>query len=238
LFTDILQQWDARGEPDAPMTVVTRVMRGENRRLAGRLTAAHADFEQATTTARRTMGVTHMFLALGIRGMARVDMDRGRLAEAESGLKNSLVAFGRLRPTHNYVLATRRSLAEVTSLRGRHAEADTMLRDVVKLEREELPKGHVEIGRALQAYGEVKLLMGDAKAAETLLREAREIRVSALGVQHWLVAETESLLGQALAAQDRHAEAKPMLTGAYERLLAQRGADDRRTREARARLER
>jgi serine/threonine-protein kinase len=143
-----------------------------------------------------------------------------------------------MRPTHNYVLGTRRSLAEVMSLQGRHAEADSMLRDVVKLEREELAKGHVEIGRALQAHGEVKLRLGDAASAEALLREALGIRTAALGGSHWLVAETESMLGEALAAQGRHAEAQPLLVGAYERLVAQRGAADRYTREARARLSR
>ena len=113
-----------------------------------------------------------------------------------------------------------------------------MLRDVVTLEREELAKGHVEIGRALLAHGKVRLRLGDATGAESQLRDALEIRTAALGASHWLVAEAESVLGEALATQGRHTEAQPLLVGAWERLVAQRGAADRYTREAQARLSR
>jgi hypothetical protein len=70
-----------------------------------------------------------------------------------------------------------------------------------------------------------------------LLREALSIELAALGPGHWQVAEIESALGSVLAVQGRQEEARPLLTSGYDRLLAQRGAADRRTREAGARLQ-
>jgi serine/threonine-protein kinase len=237
ILTDALERWRARGKPDAPNTVVVQTMRGEGRLYAGRLQPARDDFREAASAGQQMFGKVHAFVGIGIRGMARVDAERSQLAQAEAGMRNAIAAFGpNVRPTSYNYLSTKRSHAEVLSLMGRHAEADSILGDVLAKQRTALARGHVEIGRLLQSQGEVKMRLGDARAAEPLLREALSIRVAALGDGHWAVAETQSALGEALAALGRQDEATPMMTGAYERLLAQRGADDRRTRDARARL--
>jgi tetratricopeptide (TPR) repeat protein len=215
-----------------PVGIMVYVLRGENRLAAGRLEAAEADFRQAISKGQQVFG------ALGTRGLARVALERGQVDSAAAGLHRALTVFRRMRPNHIYVLSTKRALAEALAQAGRYAEADSLLGDVLRLQRETLVKGHVELGRVLQALGEVKLRSGDAHGAEPLLREALAIRLAALGPDHWNVAETESVLGAALAAQDRPGDARPLLASGYERLLAQRGISDRRTRDARARLER
>ena len=209
VFTDAIERWRARGAASTPMLVLVQTMRAENRLWAGRLQAARDDFAEAVTTGRRLFGNTHSFVAIGIRGVARVDAERGQLKAAEAGMRNALTAFGtNLRPNNYNVLSTKRSLAEVLSLQGRHAEADSLLIEILKLQRGTLVKGHMEIARVLQAQGEVKLRRGDPAAAEPLLREALAMRVAALGAGHWSVAESRSALGEALAAQDRQARAR------------------------------
>ncbi|MEW5917122.1 MAG: serine/threonine-protein kinase [Gemmatimonadota bacterium] len=236
-LSDVLQHWRKRDEPNNSLAFTIHIIRGESRLLGGRLDAAQADFREALVSARRVFGSTHPLVALGMRGMARVEMERGQMDEAIGGLRRAVASFGpAMRPNHHYVLGTKRLLAEALTLRGRYAEADSLLTDVLALQRKTMVPGHVEIGRVLQAHGEVKRLMGDPRGAEQLLREALMVRTAALGTEHWSVAETESSLGAALAAQQRHDEARPLLASAYERLLAQRGSGDRRTREAFARF--
>jgi len=238
LLSDALTSWMTTSA-DMPVGFLVRILRGEARLAAGRLGAAAADFDQAVVAGRRVLGPVHAFVALAIRGRARVEAERGALAAAEAGFREALGAFGSgMRPTHHYLLGTRRALAETLARRGELAEADAILREVIPRLRETLVKGHVELGRALQAHGDVRLRLGDAASAVPLFREALVIRRAALGPDHWHVAETESALGAALAALERHDEARPLLTSAYERLMAQRGANDRRTRDARQRLSR
>ena len=232
LLTEAIDGW-RESDPKNPMGSYARLIRGDARLFGGRLDGADADFRQVTSAAR---GPVSAFLALGLRGLGRSALERGQLDSAEARLRAAIVAFGRMRPTHHYVLGTRRSLAEVMAQGGRYAEADSLLRDVIALARTSMPKGHVEFGRALQAHGEVRLALNDPRGAEQLLRESLDIRRAALGTTHWHVAQTESTLGAALAAQNRGAEAQPLLSRAYETLAAQRGPTDRVTREARSRL--
>ena len=238
LLTEALENWYAR-EEKAMMAPYVHIIRGDVRLLSGRLDAAHADFRDAAASVTTASGPVHAWRALGLRGQARVAAERGRVESAEATLRSALEAFGtRMRPNHHYLLITKRSLAEVLGQRGRYVEADTLLRSVVALQRGTLAKGHVEIGRALLAHGGVRLALNDPNGAEAMLRESLAISQAALGPTHWQVAETMSVLGAALAAQGRGEEAQPLLTRGYESLLAQRGPTDRRTREARARLDR
>jgi serine/threonine-protein kinase len=92
------------------------------------------------------------------------------------------------------------------------------------------------IPAALLIAGRARLALGDAAAAERHLREAVALRRAILPPGHWLIANTESLLGECLAARGRHGEAERLLTASYERLLADRGPDHERTRDARVRL--
>ena len=234
-LTEALDDWRAR-DPAAPLAMYTRLIRGDARLYAGRLDSAHADFARATGDARRAFGPVHPFVALGTRGLARVALERGELDTAEAGLRGAIAAFGpAMRPSHHYLLSTNRSLGEVFAQRGRLVEADSLLGAVLTLLPSALVTGHVEHARALHALGVVRLELGDALGAERRLRESLVISRAALGPAHWRVAETESVLGAALEAQGRRDEAHPLLTRAYDLLLAQRGAADRRTREARAR---
>lgn len=237
LLTEAWERTRASGGPVAPLGFIIRIQRAEARLMAGRVAAAETEFREVTTSAERAFGAAHPFVALGRRGLARVAMERGQVDAAVEELRRALASFGpAIRRNHHYVLGTERSLAEALALRGEYATADSVLGEVVPALRATLVGGHVELGRALQAHGEVQIARGNARGAEPLLREALAIRTTALGAEHWQVAETESTLGAALARQARHDEARPLLAGAYQRLLAQRGAADPRTREAGARL--
>jgi serine/threonine-protein kinase len=236
-LTEAMEAWRARAGADHPLAVFIQVQRGEGRLAAGRLETARADFAEAASVAREAFGPVHPFAAIALRGLGRVASERGDLPGAEAALRNAVAAFGSdARPGNFHLLGTRRALAEVLAQRGQFPEADSVLADVLDRARETLAGRHVEIGRALHARGVVRLGMGDAAGAEALLREALDLRSAVLPVGHWQIAETEGWLGSALAAQGRGTEATALLERAHETLLARRGAADRRTREALARL--
>jgi hypothetical protein len=68
------------------------------------------------------------------------------------------------------------------------------------------------------------------------LREALAIREEMIP-EHWMTAETRSVLGAVLASQGRLAEGEPLLVRGAERIAAIRGSDDEFALRARGRLE-
>ena len=77
---------------------------------------------------------------------------------------------------------------------------------------------------------------GRAAEGEPYLREALAIRTKAVPLDSFLIPFTESALGECLTAQQRYAEAEPLLTDGYTGLIWKLGEKDVRTVEARQRL--
>jgi hypothetical protein len=77
------------------------------------------------------------------------------------------------------------------------------------------PTDRVTLAAALAESGRSRLASGDLTTAERLLREAQAIRDVEMP-QHWRTAEVRSLLGGALFAQKKTAEAAPLLRSGYE----------------------
>lgn len=101
----------------------------------------------------------------------------------------------------------KRTLGEALTARRHYAEADTILRGVLAIEREALPKRHIDLGRTLFALGRLHLAMRDPRGAEPLLRECYNLRRSIQSDGHWLTAAAGSELGAALAVLGRVDEA-------------------------------
>ncbi len=77
---------------------------------------------------------------------------------------------------------------------------------------------------------------GEHAEAETRLRECLEIRKRILPEGHWFIANTNSILGGAIAGQGRYQEAEPLLLESYSSLKDDHEALLARKREALKRL--
>jgi tetratricopeptide (TPR) repeat protein len=95
---------------------------------------------------------------------------------------------------------------------------------------------HPAIGSTLVLLGQSQLRLNRVAEAEASVRDALRVRSASLPRTHWLVASTESALGEVLTARRRFAEAERLLLGALERLRTQRGEDAEATVSTRARL--
>src|SRR3546814_11621987 len=77
--------------------------------------------------------------------------------------------------------------------------------------------------------GVMYLRAGNAKGAEEAFREALRIRQKNLPGDHWKVADMQSQLGAALAAQGQLDAAEPLLKAASATLQQALGEEERRT---------
>jgi hypothetical protein len=94
------------------------------------------------------------------------------------------------------------------------------------------------VASTLVLLGRCRMGRGDPAGAEEPLREGLALRRRNLPPDHWLIASSESQLGESLAAQGKRAEAEPMLVAGYEGLKSRFGSDSPRVREAAERLQR
>src|SRR3546814_2898024 len=79
--------------------------------------------------------------------------------------------------------------------------------------------------------GAMHLRAGNAKGAEEAFREALRIRQKNLPGDHWKVADMQSQLGAALAAQGQLDAAEPLLKAGYANLQQALGEEDARSEE-------
>ncbi len=90
--------------------------------------------------------------------------------------------------------------------------------------------------RRLVERGRKYIAEGEFLDAEGLLRACLLMRQKELPPGHWLIADTRSLLGEAVAGQRRFDEAEPLLHDGYAELKADREAPLESKREAAARI--
>jgi eukaryotic-like serine/threonine-protein kinase len=72
----------------------------------------------------------------------------------------------------------------------------------------------------------LRIANGDGVSSEGAIRHALAVRRRLFPPGDWRIAEAQSLLGAALIAQKRYADAEPLLLAAYEGLKPVRGFED------------
>ncbi|MFO0837814.1 MAG: serine/threonine-protein kinase [Phycisphaerae bacterium] len=130
------------------------------------------------------------------------------------------------------------ALAALLHKAGKFDAAVELMRDVVERRRANWPADHSEVALALAGYGAALIDAREFPAAETVLREAFEIRERRFGKEHWWTANTQGLLALAIAGQGRFEEAASMVTEAYQLMRDYPETPTARKREARSRVER
>lgn len=186
---------------------------------------------------RRVHGPSHLAVAQTLNNLAGVIDYQKRYDEAEPLYREALnIQLQLLGEAHDRVVLTRTSLANMFWMKGDYASALSTASAALAGAERGLPAGHPLTAFAHMVMGQSLTYAGQPGAGEPHLRKALSMRKAVLPAEHWLVANTESVLGGCLAVQGRYGEASALLVSSYERLLADRGAEHDKTRDARRRL--
>ncbi len=208
-------------------------------RELGRIDESEASYREAIAMERATLGADHPSVASSIGKLSQLLLeDKGDLAGAEALTLEALhireKAFGE---RHPYVAVSLNELAAVYRAERKYDLAEEYYRKALALRREVYEPDHPFIAYSLAGLGELLIDTGRAAEAEPLFREAVAIRRKALPAGHWLLGDTESRLGRCLVLLGRRSEGERLLREGGATVLASLGPDDRRTREAEARLD-
>jgi tetratricopeptide (TPR) repeat protein len=202
----------------------------------GRFAEAEPLFRTVFEAIRRTLGDEHADTHTVANNLALVLHLMGRLDEAASLYRGSL-AFkeSRLGPEHPDTLLTINNLAALLYERGEPAAAEPLARRAMETDRRVMGPDHWQTVRATGTLAAICLARGRPAEAERLARDALAVSSTDSRVRRGASA-LRSVVGGALAALGRAAEAEPLLIAGYQGQRADRGASPRHVRDALERL--
>lgn len=203
--------------------------------LAGDHAGAEREFRAALPRYRHIFGNEHPEVSSVINNLGRVLLERYRLAEAEELLREALAIDRQLKaPQHDDLVFPLNSLGLALLARGKPDEAEPLLEEALAIAR--LHRHRME-GPILGNLADLYCRAGrHAEAAEALAAAAARLADDYPG-EDWRHANFDSIRGGCLAAQQRYAEAEPLLLGSLEVLRRHWGEEGLFTRGALARLD-
>jgi tetratricopeptide (TPR) repeat protein len=174
--------------------------------MVGRFAEAATHFEESLAACRRTFGDGHPNTAMAAANLG-VNLDEsGRSVEAIAPLEEAW----RLLRSDPSLLWLANTLVRCYLAAGRVEDARALAVDVLGQVRTMRGGDELERASTLANLGGDLLAMGDATNAELALRECVEVR-ERVQPDAWNTFNARSMLGGALAAQGRFAEAEPLL---------------------------
>ena len=114
------------------------------------------------------------------------------------------------------LMSLRGNLAWLLAMDGQNDEAERLIGVELRQRRKVLPPNHPAIATSLVTMGVIHLNRTAPHLAEPLLREALQIRETALGPDNPETVESRGFLGDCLSRLGRAGEAEPLLLSSYE----------------------
>jgi serine/threonine protein kinase/tetratricopeptide (TPR) repeat protein len=184
----------------------------------GRLDEAEMIYRESLAVRTKVQGNYHRDVVGSTIGLANLLAAQGRLNEAESLLRECVAALkGRFTDNHRLVYLALEGLGRLLQQYGKLAEAEVVWSEALAIEKKLFGEEHPLVAKSLQELASVLHGQGNPAGAEALLRQSLIILEKSLP-DVWETFNTRSLLGASLVAQEKYAEAEPLLITGYEGL--------------------
>jgi tetratricopeptide (TPR) repeat protein len=204
--------------PDHPDTLTSRNNLALDYESVGRIAEAIKLHEATLKASESKLGPDHPDTLITRDNLAVTYLQVGRTAEAikmhEATLKASESKLG---PDHPDTLISRGNLAKAYRAAGQLDRAVSHFEQALKGFRATLGPDHPFTLTTEQLLADAYIAAGQHAKAEPVLREYLSIRAKAKS-DDWITFNARSQLGGSLLAQDRFAEAEPLILQGYEGL--------------------
>jgi serine/threonine protein kinase len=211
LFEETLRLRQTRLGADHPDTLTSMNNLANAYLTAGQFDRAVALFDETLQKRKVRLSADHPDTLTSINNLAMAYVYAGKLDRAVPLCEQALEKRkARLGPDHPDTLLSMYNLARVYVESHRHADAEPLLAAWLDRQRSKLPADDVGLAGHLSLLGECRVLLKMYSAAEPPLRDSLAIYLkkdpNSIG-RHW----SASLLGAALAGQQKYVEAEPLL---------------------------
>jgi tetratricopeptide (TPR) repeat protein len=180
-----------------------------------RLDEAETYYHEALDGFRRTLGDDHPDTLTSIYNMGGLLQSIGRLAEAEAYYREAFDGRRRvLGEDHRDTLGSVYDLGNLLLALGNPDEADSFFEELLEAARESDSRSR-KLQGVLDALTAVRINSERYTEAEELARECLTLRADH-SPENWRTFNTKSLLGAALAGQEKYDEAEPLLLDGYQ----------------------
>jgi eukaryotic-like serine/threonine-protein kinase len=170
----------------------------------------------------RVLGAEHPSTLIDLGNLAKIYRGQGKYAEAEAALKRVLDTQHRvLGADRPETFTTVNLLGTVKFFEGDYAGAEQLFAEALEGERRVLGNEHPRTLSSLVWLGRARLQQHRYALAEPGFREALNTYRTTMPAA-WEGYETQSLLGQSLAATGKFGEAEPLLISGYQGLIERR----------------
>jgi eukaryotic-like serine/threonine-protein kinase len=203
----------------------------------GDLAGADPFLRENVATTVHVLGPDHPNSAAAKGTLAQLLLLEGDAAGGEALLRESADVYRRVFGANGLEYAqSLNSLAQAEEWRGRLADAQSLLEESLRVAEPQLGRDHPRVLGVAVNLARVRIARGDAASTESSLRAALSAREKLYPPGDWRISQTQSLLGAALAAQHRYAEAEPLMIAADRGLKPVPGIQVRERDANRARL--
>jgi serine/threonine protein kinase len=232
MLEETLRRCEGSEVAEHPVALATRNNLGDAYAAAGRLADAAREFRAVLDRAPARLGADHPHVLATTFNLAEAYRRLGRTDDAlplhEAALAGRLRALPR---TADDVFHSLRATADLYTTLDRETDARRLILDRIERARVRFAADPSALTRELGRAGADLLGARQFADAERVLREALAVREAA-DPGGMFTANLRSLLGAALAGQQKYAEAEPLVVAGYEgmrRHAAQIRPEDRWT---------
>ncbi len=202
----------------------------------GRNGEALALHREALHLQRESQGPQHPEVATLLNNLARAYLEEDQPEEARERFEEALELQRKLQGEKSPDIARLlKNLADLHLRLGDLPAAEVSYRESLEMIEETFGASHYAILVNLAGLASVRLRQGDAPGAEALLRAWLSEYGPTLGSTYYR-GLGDTVLGEALTAQGRLAEAEPLLLSSYRAILEHQGPGSSKTRAAHRRL--
>ena len=203
----------------------------------GRWAAAESLNRSSLTILRNNHPEPNVNVANVLNALATALDLQGKNAPADSAYRETLAMrrqlLGEDHPDYTF---TAFNYSMFAFDQGRYAEAADYSRKILALRGTKLPDSHPSVAAALQTLGRCLDKLGDTDGGGKAIEESLALRRKNLPATSWLIASSESVLGEHRTLTKSYPDAEHLLLHAEEKLMKTFGAESQRTVANRKRL--
>ncbi len=215
-----------RLSPESDAIAVTLNSLGNLGRYQGDLEASEANYREALAIHRRVLGEDHPYISTDLHNLGRLLEARGKAAEAEAMLLESLVVLDKVYPgAHADKALVMRSVAEFYLNQQRPDRADSLTHAALAMTRQIYGDDSIETYRARVAVGELMQRGGRLQEAEKIFADIVPVARRQAALDPLLLPDVLHRQATACSRQGRDREAVPLFEEAVALYTAAQGAD-------------
>ncbi|MBL8270859.1 serine/threonine-protein kinase [Steroidobacter sp.] len=215
LFSEAQQMTKMNGGANPEVTAKLLVENGRLENLRSNTAQAHKSFTMALELMRQARGPRDPEVGSILSELANILSWSDDLAGAEAAAREAVDIYSRVAELHPDRIKADYHLAEILLYQGRIAEAAPIFERTLTAQRL-LYKSNSKVADTLASLAQVRMAQGDAKAAESYVREAISAHRDSGSTAYGKIGYLQTMLGTVLLKQSKFGEAEEVLRSTLE----------------------